>query len=151
MCLPYSDSVASPLLLFGVLPVLLFGCGAESESGTPPAAAGSPDITARLERSALTAILPAGPSWLLRRVSLEPALDGAEFVGWRLAAVPEEWTELDLRAGDVVTRVNGMAIETPTQASEVWTSLATATELRVTYERGGKSKQLVLPIEGVSP
>ena len=71
-----------------------------------------------------------------------------KFVGWRLVAIPEEWTGLDLRPDDIVTRVNNKAVETPEQLWEAWTSLATAPELRVTYERGNETKEFVLPIEG---
>lgn len=93
-------------------------------------------------------MLPTGLPWLLRRVWPEEAFKEGKFAGWRLVAIPEEWTGLDLRPDDIVTRINGKGVETPEQLWDSWTALATATELRVTYERGTETKEMVLPIEG---
>jgi len=151
------------VLVFSVFSLVLAGCGAAQEAAPPPktgdaadargeaglstqaSAAKAPD---KLERSALKTVLPTGPAWLLRRVWPEEVFREGKFIGWRLVAIPEEWTGLDLRPDDVVTRINGKAIETPEQLWDTWASLATATELRVTYERGADTKELVLPIDG---
>lgn len=153
-------SRAVPLLC--VLPMVLAACGSGTESAPPPKAAtaaetgtaemsGQPSARKapdKLERSALKTVLPTGPAWLLRRVWPEEVFREGKFVGWRLVAIPEEWTGLDLRPDDVVTRVNGKVIETPEQLWDTWASLATAAELRVSYERGVETKELVLPIDG---
>jgi len=146
---------------FGLLPLSLLGCGGGSETTPPPASpkasgaaasasgekaqAKAPD---KLEREALKTVLPMGLPWLLRRVWPEEVFRDGKFVGWRLVAIPEEWTGLDVRPDDVVTRINGKAVETPEQLWDAWTSLATAPELRVTYERGVDTKEIVLPIAG---
>jgi len=108
-------------------------------------AARAPD---KLDREALKTVLPMGLPWLLRRVWPEEVVRENKFVGWRIVAVPEEWTGLDVRPDDIVTRVNGKSVETPDQLWDAWTSLATATELRVTYERGSETKEITLPIAG---
>lgn len=148
----------------GLLALLLAGCGAsEGQSGdkalTPtsaakPSASGQAAASAprtppdRLKRDDLKTVLPTGLPWLLRRVWPEEVFREGKFTGWRLVAIPEEWTGLDLRPEDIVTRVNGKTLETPEQLWEAWTSLATAAELRVAYERNGQARELVLPIEG---
>ena len=50
--------------------------------------------------------------------------------------------ELDLKPGDVVTRVNGHSIERPEQALKVWNGLRVASELFVEYERDGRARSL---------
>jgi len=71
-----------------------------------------------------------------------------KFTGWRMVGLPEEWKDVDLRPGDIVTRVNGLAIETPDDAWEAWKSVAKAVDLRITLTRDGGQRQLVLPIDG---
>lgn len=147
-------------LLASILPVaLLFGCSSSTEPTSKPktANAAKPEPIAqpepqtppdKLERSALKTVLPSGLPWILRRVWPEEVVREGKFIGWRLVAIPEEWLGLDVRPDDIVTRVNGKTIETPEQLWDAWTSLATATELRVTYERMGATKEFVLPIAG---
>ncbi|MDI1480454.1 serine protease [Polyangium sp. y55x31] len=147
--------------LFGLGSLALLGCGGGSEVTPPPAAPTATAKTAsadaakgpakapdKLEREALKTVLPMGLPWLLRRVWPEEVFRDGKFVGWRLVAIPEEWTGLDVRPDDVVTRINGKTVETPEQLWDAWTSLATAPELRVTYERGVETKEIVLPIAG---
>jgi hypothetical protein len=90
-----------------------------------------------------------GPPWVLRRVLPEEVMAAnGKFSGWRLVGLPEEWKEIDLRPGDIVTRVNGLPIETPDQFWEAWKSVAAATELKINLMRDGAARQLVLPIDG---
>ncbi|MDC3959052.1 serine protease [Polyangium jinanense] len=146
---------------FGLLSLALLGCGGGSEASPPPAAPKTPAKGAsgaadqgpakapdKIERETLKTVLPMGLPWLLRRVWPEEVFRDGKFVGWRLVAIPEEWTGLDVRPDDVVTRINGKTVETPEQLWDAWTSLATAPELRVTYERGAETKEIVLPIAG---
>jgi hypothetical protein len=90
-----------------------------------------------------------GPPWVLRRVISEEVLrkDG-KFAGWRLVGLPEEWKDIDLKPGDVVTGVNGLPLETPDQAWEAWKSVASAAQLKITLMRDGAARQLILPIDG---
>jgi hypothetical protein len=90
-----------------------------------------------------------GPPWILQRVISEEVLrkDG-KFAGWRLVGLPEEWKDLDLRPGDVVTRVNDLPLETPDEAWEAWKSVAKAPQLKISLMRDGAARQLILPIDG---
>jgi hypothetical protein len=90
-----------------------------------------------------------GPPWVLRRViSEEVMLANGKFSGWRLVGLPEEWRDIDIRPGDVVTRVNGLPIETPDQFWEAWKSVAGALELKISLMRDGAPRALVVPIDG---
>lgn len=150
--------------LHAVVPLVLAlaGCGASNTpepaspsaaKAAPSAAKADPGLAApakvdRLQRSALQKVLPSGLPWLLRRVWPEDVFQDGKFVGWRLVAIPEEWSGVDLRPDDVITKVNGKSIETPEQLWDAWAALATAPELRVAYDRNGEARELVLPIEG---
>lgn len=146
----------SRVAFFAVPLALLVACGNETpppktaKAAAPaptqaPAPAGPPD---KLERAALKTVLPNGLPWILRRVWPEEVVREGKFIGWRLVAIPEEWLGLDVRPDDIVTRINGKGVETPDQLWDAWVSLATATELRVAYERNNEAKEFVLPIKG---
>jgi hypothetical protein len=93
-------------------------------------------------------VLRQGPPWLLSRVPVEEVLEGKKFVGWRVQELPLEWRNIELRAGDVVTAVNAMPIETPNDFWAAWTSLSVASELKIAYLREGEPMELSIPIYG---
>lgn len=156
MLTPRSPALAAPLVLAAL--AALAGCGgAQPHSAGAPAAssqkaAAPPPAPAvppgQVPRGELDRILAQGPPWLLRRVPIEEVIRGGHFIGWKLLALPGEWTGIDLHAGDVVTKVNGGALEKPDEFFEAWRSLATAKEIRVAYERDGAPREIVIPIVG---
>ncbi|APR86730.1 hypothetical protein A7982_12079 [Minicystis rosea] len=120
-------------------------------AGKPaPAASAAPIAPSRLKRPEVDQVLVQnGPPWVLRRILSEEVMskDG-KFTGWRLVGLPEEWRGIDLRPGDVVTRINGLPLETPDQAWEAWKSVAKAPDLRITITRDGAAREVVVPIDG---
>lgn len=140
-----------------VLSFAVGACGGASapppETKTPatPAASGPPAAPAapitHVRRSELRTVI-ARPGSFLQNVSLDdqPVMVGGKFHGFRIVALPSTWPGLDLAPGDVVTKVNGMAIEHPEEAFDALKSLETAPELRVSYERAGEARELKLPI-----
>jgi S1-C subfamily serine protease len=122
---------------------------AAAAAPAPPAAPPGHLLRAEVDRVLTT----QGPPWVLRRILSEEVMksDG-KFAGWRMVGLPEEWRGIDLRPGDVVTRVNGLPLETPDQAWEAWKSVAKATEIRISLVRDGGPRELTIPIDGpVSP
>ncbi len=111
----------------------------------PPAAPPGHLVRAEVDRVLVT----QGPPWVLRRVLSEEVMksDG-KFAGWRLVGLPEEWRGIDLRPGDVVTRVNGLPLETPDQAWDAWKSIAKAPEIKISLMRDGAPRELTIPIDG---
>jgi hypothetical protein len=120
----------------------------------PPSAAAPPAPPApppgRLARAEVDRVLTTqGPPWVLRRIVSEEVMrNDGKFAGWRLVGLPEEWRGIDLRPGDVVTRVNGLPLETPDQAWDAWKSVARAPELKISLMRDGAPRELTLPIDG---
>src|SRR5690606_16765545 len=69
-------------------------------------------------------------------------------VGWRVQELPVAWRNIELKAGDVVTSVNAMPVETPNDFWAAWTSLSVASELKIAYPREADVRELSMPIHG---
>jgi hypothetical protein len=155
-----------PLSRCAVLAVSALALGACASSSAPPKAAPAAHASAaspgpkppeppalppgRLARADIDRVLTGqGPQWVLRRVMTEEVMrhDG-KFAGWRLVGLPEEWRGVDLRPGDVVSRVNGLPLETPDQFFEAWKSMAKALELKIDLTRDDVARVVILPIDG---
>ena len=122
--------------------------GHQARPVAPAVAAPAPDH--RLKRSAVHAAIAQGLGAFLQHVDLDdaPVRVSGHFRGFRIAGLrdPQFWAGVDLKPGDVVTRVNGFPIERPEQAQTAFESLEVAPELRVSYERNGEPRELVYPI-----
>ncbi len=120
----------------------------ESPGGGPTGAPVANDHT--LRRSVVRGVVRGGLGLFLQNVTLDdqPVMKEGRFHGFRIVALrdPALWSGVDLRPGDVVVRVNGMPIEHPEEALEVFHSLETSSELRVFYERDGQPHELKFAI-----
>jgi len=148
--------------LFVISLGLVVGC-AEQEAVRPATAANTkaaapapsaqeaaPSVPpGHLARREVEHVLRQGPPWLLRRILPEEVIREGKFVGWRMLSLPEDW-KVDLKTGDIVTRVNGLAIERPDDLWAAWMQMQSAVELRVSIEREGQPRELVMPIDGAS-
>jgi len=106
-----------------------------------------------LRREDVVGVVRAGLGSFLQRITLDdrPVFEGGRFKGFRVVSLegdPSFWRGVDLQRGDVVTKVNGQAIERPEQALGVFHGLASAPELRVSIVRAGAPRELVFPIDG---
>jgi S1-C subfamily serine protease len=131
----------------------------QSIADAGPAVAGPPESPAYtcemfakpgvLKRSALVRLLDRGlPRWL-QGVEGDRALSNHRFQGWLVKSIyPGDacYKDVDLRAGDVVQKVNGKSIEKPEQAFDVAESLRTAPALVVDYLRNGRAERLNIEI-----
>ncbi len=99
-------------------------------------------------RRDVNAVLDAGLGRFLQRVELEPEVEQGAFVGFRIVELrpPSWWQGVDLSPGDIVTQVNGMPIEQPTEAHAAFESLRTADKLTVRYLRAAQPRELVYSI-----
>jgi type II secretory pathway component PulC len=126
-----------------------------AEAPAPPSSAtasgASTDTDVRtLKRSAVRDAVSQGLGVFLQHIELygQPVRVDGKFHGFRIAALRDAkfWSGVDLKPGDVVTAVNGLPIERPGEAQNAFDSLEAARELRVSYERDGKPRELVYPI-----
>lgn len=110
-------------------------------------------LSGGLSRSTLQQVLGRSVGDVLRRVEVEAETRDGAFVGWRLVALPDTMPDwFDLRAGDVVTSINGLPLQRPEEAQQVWELLQVSSEVRVDFLRDGEREALRLPVEeDVSP
>jgi len=103
-----------------------------------------------LERADVERVVDAGLGRFLTHVALEPSLVGGKFVGWTIVDLsPRElWQGIDLQPGDVVSRVNGMAIEREVEAFDAFQAVRQAPALEVTYLRQNQPHTLRFNIVG---
>ena len=156
--MPESDFAAHSRGMRPVLFVsaLVFGCGSSPAPAPvvpppPPPPVAAPvaqNPPGTLKRSEVLAFLDAGFGRFLQRVEVEPNLDAGQFRGWNIVGLRPDtfWQGVDLRPGDTVVQVNGLPIEREMQAFEAFESLRTADELRVSYYRGAKPRNLAYRI-----
>ena len=141
------------------LALALGACGGAASSSPPLVAAAGPRSARpapaplddhHLARSVVHDVVSQGLGSFLQHVEVadQPVLAGGKFHGFRIAALRDTpfWEGVDLKPGDVVTRVNGFPIERPEQAQTAFESLDVSSELRVDYERDGQPRELVYAI-----
>jgi type II secretory pathway component PulC len=138
------------------LGLLLVACGSApvAPPAAPAAAAKSPKVAAApaaprppkgaLFREDVDAFVDGGFPQFLQRVEVEPRLVDGQFRGWSIVNLsPRDfWSGVDLKPGDIVTRVNDLPIERETEAYDAFESLKQADTLRVTFQRDGQSRML---------
>jgi type II secretory pathway component PulC len=151
-----------------VMGLVVSGCGGQAPPPLAPTAVGghaapaNPRASASagplapnaIRRSAVQAVLSAGPGAFLQTLAIDdhPVFLQGKFHGFRIAALQgDAWSGVDLRPGDVVTRVNGFSIEHPEQAAEAFYSLRVASELTVEYERDGEPREISFGIVDDGP
>lgn len=111
----------------------------------PKPAAAEP-ITS-LKRLAVKETIARGVGAFLQNVTVEdwPVMHEGKFHGFKIRSINAQWG-VDLKAGDVVTRINGIVPEHPEEADAALRALEKASSLKVDFEREGKAKTLELPI-----
>lgn len=140
--------------------VLATGCGASTSqpkaANTAPSsqtdaiaerAPSPPRPITSLKRADVKATIAQGLGAFLQNVTVEdwPIMHGGKFYGFKIRTINARWG-VDLKPGDVVTRINGFVPERPEEADAALRSLESAPALKVDFERDGKAKTLELPI-----
>jgi general secretion pathway protein C len=76
----------------------------------------------------------------------QPYMPNGELKGYRIypGRNRDQFVALGLQAGDLVTEINGMALNNPAQAMEMFKALADTTQVTVTIEREGRAQTLTL-------
>jgi S1-C subfamily serine protease len=121
-----------------------------AEPAPPPPACTAFVRPGVLRRSSLSRAVDGGlGQWLAGGVEVDRTLAQGRFQGWivrRLYPGDPCYQEVDLRVGDVVTRINGKSVERPEQATEVFSSLRTVPSLVIDLVREGRPRTLTLTI-----
>lgn len=118
--------------------------GAEAE---PSAADEGDGIVGRARE--LRARLRENPLELARMVRFQPYTEDGELVGFRIEPRSDEaklLEEAGIRPSDVVTRVNGIALNDREQGNQALRELRDADMINLTILRDGRSEQLSIPL-----
>lgn len=132
-------------------PKLPTGSAANARMSLPDVAFGDPGSPPKpitsLKRAAVRETIQQGLGVFLQNVTVDdwPVMREGKFHGFKIKAINPQWG-IDLRPGDVVTRVNGVVPEHPEEADAALRALDKAASLKVDFEREGKSRTLELPI-----
>jgi type II secretory pathway component PulC len=113
---------------------------ARAEAGLPAQIEGG-----SIPRGALKAELGKGIGRFFQQVRPEPVISRGRVVGWRVATLFANRTDVKVsgvQIGDIVLRVNGESVERPEDFKAVWDSLGDAKQLVIDIERGGETTRV---------
>jgi hypothetical protein len=110
----------------------------------------APGAPGTLRRADVESVVDAGLGRFLAHVVLEPRVSAGKFTGWTIMALEpaDMWQGVDIKPGDVVTRVNGMPIERETEAYDAFQAVRQAPTLEVSYLRQNQPRTLKYTIVG---
>lgn len=113
-----------------------------------PAAATSND--AMLDR--MRQLVNNDPGLIGQVLRPQPVFAGGKMRGFRVypGANRQAFARLGLRAGDLVTAINGSPLDDRDRAQEIFGTLNSSTDARVTVTRNGRQQELVLNIAQVA-
>ncbi|HVO10561.1 MAG TPA: hypothetical protein VMX54_07360 [Vicinamibacteria bacterium] len=114
-------------------------------AGRPAEPREDPATPAReMDRKQVQARLGDEMNRILAETAIAPVMEDGHVVGVQLTRVPEGTllTDAGLRAGDVVTRINGTQIDGMATLIGLWPRLQSATDLDAVVLRGGQPVSL---------
>jgi general secretion pathway protein C len=139
----YSDRVVidrSGVLESVMLPKRM--AGSLAAPPPPPPVAYNNDAT--LER--MRRLVADDPAVIGQVMRPQPVFAGGKMRGFRVypGANRQAFSRLGLRAGDLVTAINGTPLDDKDRAQEIFSTLNSSTDARVSVTRNGRQQELVL-------
>lgn len=129
----------------GVLESLLLPREAETGGVTGPRPGPVPMSEARRGPS-VQEVVTQNAGTITEIIRPQPYMPNGELKGYRIypGRNREQFVALGLKPGDLVTEINGMALNNPAQAMELFRALADTTQVTVTLDRDGQAQTLTL-------
>jgi general secretion pathway protein C len=115
---------------------------AQRRAAAPPPVA----RTAPARAASVQEIVQQNPTAITEVIRPQPVFRDGVQQGYRVypGRQREQFAQLGLRPGDLVTQINGMALDDPARGMEIFRSLADATSVTVTVDRNGDIQLLTL-------
>jgi general secretion pathway protein C len=115
--------------------------GPAASTAVRPTAGSGAEVADRVRR--LIAQDPGSVSEIMRP---QPVFANGQQRGYRVypGRNRQQFTRLGLRPGDLVMSINGTPLDDPQRGMEIFRSIGSADQVRVTVERNGKPQELVL-------
>jgi len=108
----------------------------------------TPNRTTRNRSNAgsLQEVISRNPTKLTDVIRPQPVFRDGKQQGYRVypGRQRQQFSQLGLRPGDMITQINGMALDDPARGMEVFRSLGDATQVSVTVERNGQEQVMTL-------
>lgn len=116
-----------------------------ADAGPTPELEIDSEVKKELRRSLVEDRLIGELPVIVRETRLVPRLDGGEITGFRITSLPEGTllTEAGLKPGDVLLNINGIALNSAANFSELYPRLHAEDEIRVVVERHGEILKIV--------
>ena len=128
------------------------GGGIVSSAAPPPpmASAAPQGNDAMIDR--MRKLVNDDPGMLSQVMRPQPVFAGGEMKGFRVypGANRQAFSRMGLRAGDMVTAINGTPLNDKDRAQEIFGTLSSSTDARVTITRNGRQQELVLNIAQIA-
>ncbi|MFK7886433.1 MAG: type II secretion system protein GspC [Gammaproteobacteria bacterium] len=120
--------------------------GSRSNSRTASRTRSTPSRRASPARPKATVSQTASAKTLGDLIRPQPVFANGKQRGYRVypGRQRDQFTALGLKAGDLVTEINGTPLDDPSRGKDVFASLASASQISVTIERNGSPTSLVL-------
>lgn len=102
--------------------------------------------------SSIRDVLSESPLKLTDVIRPQPVFRDGKQQGYRVYPGKQraQFAKLGLRPGDMITQINGMALDDPARGMEIFKSLGDATQVSVTVERSGQPQVLSLDTSQLS-
>jgi general secretion pathway protein C len=112
-----------------------------ASTATPPRAAAPPVRAASIQE-----VVQQSAAGLTEVIRPQPVFKDGRQQGYRVypGRQRQQFAQLGLRPGDLITQINGMALDDPARGMEIFRSLADATSVTVTVDRNGEIEMLTL-------
>lgn len=140
----YTDRVI--LRRAGRLETLRLPRSDESQGTRPTATAARARFTRPAAAQTIRDVAQNASLTLTDVIRPQPVFKDGQQQGYRVypGRQRQQFARLGLRPGDLVTQINGMALNDPARGMEIFRSLADATSVSVTVERNGQMEVLTL-------
>ena len=124
--------------------------GGAAKASEPSPSARAAIASGTLQRADVERVVDAGLGRFLGNVAVEPSLSAGKFTGWSIVGFEPAgiWSGIDLRPGDVVTKINGLPIEREGEAFDAFQAVRQARTLEVSYLRQNRPRTLRFTIVG---
>jgi general secretion pathway protein C len=123
----------------------------------PLSGAAPPPTTAALQTEypvveRMRRIVTDQPGLLADIMRPQPVLDQGKMHGFRVYPGRNRaaFVRLGLHPGDIVSAINGTPLDDPARSEEIFRTLSTSSEARVTVQRGGHPEEIVLNMSQVA-
>jgi general secretion pathway protein C len=113
---------------------------------SPAATLGSPRATTTPLADRVRKMIAQDPGAVAEIMRPQPVFMNGQQRGYRVypGRNRQQFAQLGLQPGDLVMAINGTPLDDPARGMEIFRSIGSASQVRVTIERAGRSQELVL-------